>query len=680
MGFFDFLTGTASVEQTIKSSVESLNSTVTNIMTNNSSSISSNQSSNQYAEIIVKGDTIDCDINIKQKAKLDLKTITKSSIEQTAKIETAIDAAVDQNAQQTAEAVSQFLGGSASVNNKVEMASIMKQIISNSVNVSNINQTANSQIITQNGKIYIYKTVKCAKDRDGKPGSIKIEQDAMIEQAVESITNTVANSIINNSEISRIIQSIKQKGKAKNEGLMSLAIAASILVACVIALKFAKIPWTPIIIFIVVSVGAIILLKKYKIWPFSRNYWGCAMSNKMNTGKCMEYDNEDAGPFTSKADCEFRESGGPSQNCPSYWGCDLAPMQAGNETINDIFTGKCKQYENVTDKKGKPFPLTGPYTSESACNSADACTVEWGCDQAGRKTGQPTGELLAGCIPYNYNAKNKPIFTFGTSEDCTKSGEGVCGGNWYRPYKDQCGCTTAYFLPSQIDGMKKDGFKFYSSKKECDSVAKDCVTSPDTKCVGESCIGNWFYTEGECKNSTKSQDEINRDTTTAYYPTKANCMFKESTKTSVSSSVSTSSTSSSSSSSSLPPPPTTLTPMTSTPTCSGECTLPLISSPTKLYTLVIEPSGVLAVHKADNRNTTIWSPTSTTLQGVSPYRLSMQTNGNLVLFDKNNKTLWESNTPNKGSAPYVLTMQDSDGNLVIYGNGTATWSSKFNVK
>ena len=524
--------GTASVEQAIKSSVDNLNSTVTNIMTNNSSSISSNQSSNQNAEIITKGKTVGCDIKIRQMTKVNLKTMTKSSIEQTAKIESAIDAAVDQNAQQTAEAVSQALGGSASVKNKVEMTSIMKNIISNNVNVSNINQTANSQIITQNGKIYIYNDVTCLRDAAGKNGVISVEQDAMIEQAVESITNTVANSIINNSEIARIIQSIKQKGVAKNEGLMSLAIAIAILVACVIALKFAKIPWTPIIIFIVVSVVAIILLKHYKIWPFSRNYWGCAMSNNTNTGKCMEYDNEDAGPFTSKADCEFRESGGPSQNCPSYWGCDLAPMQAGDETIDDIFTGKCKQYENVTDKKGKPFPLTGPYTSESACNNAESCTVEWGCDQVGRKTGHPTGELLTGCIPYNYNAKNKPIFTFGTSEDCTKSGEGVCGGNWYRPNKTSCDCTTAYFLPSQIEGMKNDGFKFYSSKKECESVAKDCVTSPETKCKGDSCIGNWFYKEGECKNSTKSQDEINRDTTAAYYPTKANCLFKESNKTS----------------------------------------------------------------------------------------------------------------------------------------------------
>ena len=673
--------GTASVEQAIKSSVESLNSSVTNIMTNNSSSISSNQSIAQTINFINKGRIVGCNTELLQTSKAKIKTITQSSVEQTAKIETAIDAAVQQTAEQTAEAVSQALGGSASVSNKVEMATIMKNLISNNVNVSNINQVANSQSITQDGNFANYNEIICEKDAAGKPGFIKITQDAIMEQAVESITKTVANSIINNSEISRIVQSIKQKGKAKNEGLMGLAIAVSILVACVIALKFAKIPWIPIIIFIGVSIGAIILLKKYKIWPFSKKYWGCDLSNNMNTGKCREYDNEEEGPYTSKAMCETMSSG-LSQNCPAYWGCELGSRNikvgGSNETINDIFTGKCKQYENATDKKGKPFPLKGPYYSESACNNAESCTVEWGCDQVGRTTGQPTGELLKdNCIPYNYNDKYKPMFTFKTSEECDSKGKGVCGGSWYRPLKDQCECAQSYLPPKAIENLKNENkFTFYSSKRECENSSKDCVKSPDTKCVGDACIGNWFYKEGECKNSTKSQDEINRDNTTTYYPTKENCMFKESNKTNLSSSVSTSS-----SSSSLPtPPPSTLTPMTSTPSCSGDCTLPLISSPNKLYTLVIEPSGVLAVYKADNRNTAIWSSSTrgnTTLPGVSPYQLSMQPNGNLVLFDKNNKTLWESKTPNKGTAPYKVTMQD-DSNLVIYGKDKATWST--NVK
>ena len=52
--------------------------------------------------------------------------------------------------------------------------------------------------------------------------------------------------------------------------------------------------------------------------------------------------------------------------------------------------------------------------------------------------------------------------------------------------------------------------------------------------------------------------------------------------------------------------------------------------------------------------------------------LWMQWDGNLVLFDRNNKVLWHSNTHGNQSA--FLSVQD-DGNLVIYDpkSGRALW-------
>jgi CspA family cold shock protein len=71
---------------------------------------------------------------------------------------------------------------------------------------------------------------------------------------------------------------------------------------------------------------------------------------------------------------------------------------------------------------------------------------------------------------------------------------------------------------------------------------------------------------------------------------------------------------------------------------------------------------------------TEWKPNTTVL--VSPnqqYRLSYQSDGNLVVYDKSNKPLWNSQT--NGKTPNKLVFQ-ADGNLVLYGaNNAVHWAA-----
>jgi len=61
--------------------------------------------------------------------------------------------------------------------------------------------------------------------------------------------------------------------------------------------------------------------------------------------------------------------------------------------------------------------------------------------------------------------------------------------------------------------------------------------------------------------------------------------------------------------------------------------------------------------------------------GSGPFKLVMQNDGNLCVYESNGNCTWASNTWQKGQAPYRLVMQN-DRNLVIYShNGEATWAS-----
>ena len=55
--------------------------------------------------------------------------------------------------------------------------------------------------------------------------------------------------------------------------------------------------------------------------------------------------------------------------------------------------------------------------------------------------------------------------------------------------------------------------------------------------------------------------------------------------------------------------------------------------------------------------------------------LSLQTDGNLVLYSRSGRALWSSGTGGRGASDLVMR---NDGNLVLYlrSNGRPTWSWK----
>ena len=103
-----------------------------------------------------------------------------------------------------------------------------------------------------------------------------------------------------------------------------------------------------------------------------------------------------------------------------------------------------------------------------------------------------------------------------------------------------------------------------------------------------------------------------------------------------------------------------------------------ILASTDCYATLKPDGNFVLYHKVNETEIEKWDSKTNTSQAPKPFKLIMQTDGNLVLYDANDHAVWASNTQNRGKAPHRLVMQ-SDGNLVIYDKQyKATWASNTN--
>ena len=85
------------------------------------------------------------------------------------------------------------------------------------------------------------------------------------------------------------------------------------------------------------------------------------------------------------------------------------------------------------------------------------------------------------------------------------------------------------------------------------------------------------------------------------------------------------------------------------------------------YRLTMQADGNLVLY--DSQNQPLWASNT---DGMAVQKCSMQNDGNLVLYLFDGRPVWASNTDGKPGA--FLWLQD-DGNLVIYHNRIPIWAS-----
>lgn len=102
-----------------------------------------------------------------------------------------------------------------------------------------------------------------------------------------------------------------------------------------------------------------------------------------------------------------------------------------------------------------------------------------------------------------------------------------------------------------------------------------------------------------------------------------------------------------------------------------------IMSLNQQYFARIQEDGNFVVYKTNNflPSNAIWN-SSTAGKGSPPYKLIMQKDGNLVIYDKSNKAIWASNTCKKGKNPCELCIFDSGKLGIVDSEGKTIWESK----
>lgn len=88
------------------------------------------------------------------------------------------------------------------------------------------------------------------------------------------------------------------------------------------------------------------------------------------------------------------------------------------------------------------------------------------------------------------------------------------------------------------------------------------------------------------------------------------------------------------------------------------------------YKLLMQGDGNLVLYQTIPSDKVVWA--TNTISNNTPFMCLFQVDGNLVIYDGKSNVVWASNTA--GKMVTVLSLQD-DGNLVIYNNSTAIWAT-----
>jgi hypothetical protein len=99
----------------------------------------------------------------------------------------------------------------------------------------------------------------------------------------------------------------------------------------------------------------------------------------------------------------------------------------------------------------------------------------------------------------------------------------------------------------------------------------------------------------------------------------------------------------------------------------------VLTSPGCATKLTVQGDGNV-VFADVNSGKVYWATNTAGVNGVAPYHLTAQNDGNLVLYDSKSTSFWTSKTAGQGCAPYSLKIRDVMKLTLVDCNGEPIWS------
>lgn len=199
-----------------RSLIDVLNENITNVVIKTGSSSSSYCKSNQTLDI---GEIdSECGVNINQNSQTvcDLRQVFSAN--NTAKMTSLINNALDNTATSKQKSVQDFLAMSVSVqNSKSDMASYVKNIVRNNFSNETLSQCIAESTVDQNMYIKKIKT-NCNKSNAG----VNIGQNVLLKQFADCTTNAVVDILKDDKIVNDIINKVENDQSSEQKGLTSL--------------------------------------------------------------------------------------------------------------------------------------------------------------------------------------------------------------------------------------------------------------------------------------------------------------------------------------------------------------------------------------------------------------------------------------------------------------------------
>lgn len=105
--------------------------------------------------------------------------------------------------------------------------------------------------------------------------------------------------------------------------------------------------------------------------------------------------------------------------------------------------------------------------------------------------------------------------------------------------------------------------------------------------------------------------------------------------------------------------------------------LEALTSTNRLYKMVYTEAGEISLVRVANGKV-LWSTESVKKDETRPGKLKMHSDGNIILYDADDKIYWTSKSNMKGQAPYRMELQNNGSLAIFDGQNKKIWTTEKN--